>query len=293
MSAANAGRAATRRARVTSNEFVQSNEWEPMYNVIEISRLDDQRLGVRLFQRRWHKVDHHFLADQDRNTNQPHHDYVWQDCPRPARREPPAVEAPMVTAANAAISAAVATKTTAKDSDAMPPPNHERRLTFRFLTLPFRHQIAIADSLNVLTDEDRALSDEALFRELFKRAAAKGLLAKLWDETEKRHADPAPFKAMIAHTKMSDYAAIGKRMMLRALAFRFAKQLDLGETFAAPCTPDPPRQITLQWVGVDSAHNRPADECATLGKAIEKELERLGLPDVADWGKGYVWIFLN
>lgn len=65
-------------------------------------------------------------------------------------------------------------------------------LTFRFLTLPFRHQIAIADSLNVLTDEDRALSDEALFRELFKRAAAKGLLAKLWDETEKRHDDRAP-----------------------------------------------------------------------------------------------------
>lgn len=107
--------------------------------------------------------------------------------------EPPAVEAPMVTAANSSMSAAVATKTTAKDSDAMPPPNHERRLTFRFLTLPFRHQIAIADSLNVLTDEDRALSDEALFRELFKRAATNGLLAKLWDETEKRHADPAPF----------------------------------------------------------------------------------------------------
>ena len=81
------------------------------------------------------------------------------------------------------------TKTTAKDSDAMLPPNHERRLTFRFLTLPFRHQIAIANSLNVLTDEDRALSDEALFRELFKRATAAGLLAKLWDETEKRHAD--------------------------------------------------------------------------------------------------------
>ena len=74
----------------------------------------------------------------------------------------------------------------------MPSTNYERRLTFRFLTLPFRHQIAIANTLNVLTDEDRALSDEALFRELFKRAAAKGLLAILWDETEKRHADPAP-----------------------------------------------------------------------------------------------------
>lgn len=167
--------------------------WEPMYNVIEISRLDDRQLGVRLFQRRWHKVDHHFLADQDRNTNQPHHNYVWQDCPRPARRELPAVEAPMVTAADAAVSAAAATKMTAKDSDVMPPPNHERRLTFRFLTLPFRHQIAIADSLNVLTDEDRALSDEALFRLLFIRAAENGLLAQLWDETEKRHADPTPF----------------------------------------------------------------------------------------------------
>jgi predicted phosphodiesterase len=167
--------------------------WAPMYNVIEISRLDNQRLGVRLFQRRWHKGNHHFLAEQDRNTNQPHHDYVWQDCPRPARKEPPAVEAPRVAAADSAMSAVVAAKTTAKDTDAMPLPNHERRLTFRFLTLPFRHQIAIANSLNVLTDEDRALSDEALFRELFKRAAAKGLLGKLWEETEKRHADPAPF----------------------------------------------------------------------------------------------------
>lgn len=75
----------------------------------------------------------------------------------------------------------------------MPPTNYERRLTFRFLTLAFRYQIAIADSLNLLTDEDRTLGDEALFGVLFKRAAANGLLAKLWDETEKRHADPAVF----------------------------------------------------------------------------------------------------
>ena len=168
-------------------------DWEPMYNVIEISRLDDQRLGVRLFQRRWHKTDLRFVADQDSNTGKPHRAYVWQDCPRPARTEPRAVEASKVTAAERVVSDVVAAKTTAKDSDAMPPPNHERRLTYRFLTLPFRHQIAVAQSLNVLTDEDRALSDEALFRELFKRAAANGLLGKLWEETEKRHADPAAF----------------------------------------------------------------------------------------------------
>lgn len=97
----------------------------------------------------------------------------------------------------------------------------------------------------------------------------------------------------VYNAQIGQYATIGKRMMLRALSFRLAEQIGLKDTFARPSTPDYPRQITLQWVGVDSAHNRPADECATLGKAIENELERLKLPDVADWGKGYVWIFLN
>lgn len=168
------------------------SDWEPIYNVIEIFRIDDQRMSIRLYQRRWHKVDRHFLADQNKTTNQPYHEYVWQDCPRPTRKESHSVRVPIVALSDSATPAVIATKTTAKDSDAMPPPNHERRLTFRFLTLPFRHQIAIANSLNVLTDEDRALSDEVLFRELFKRAAANGLLAKLWEETERRHADPAP-----------------------------------------------------------------------------------------------------
>jgi len=72
-------------------------------------------------------------------------------------------------------------------------PSHRRRLTFRFITLPFRHQIAIANRLNLLTDEDLEMSDEALLRELFKRARANGLLGKLWEETEKYHDDPAPF----------------------------------------------------------------------------------------------------
>lgn len=77
--------------------------------------------------------------------------------------------------------------------DAMPPPNHERRLTYRFLTLPFRHQITVTKNLDVLTDADHGLSDEALFQVLFKRAAEKGLLGKLWAETEKLHDDPADF----------------------------------------------------------------------------------------------------
>lgn len=164
-------------------------EWEPIYNIIEIERRDDQRIGVRLFQRRWHKTDCRFVADHDGSTGKPHREYVWQGCTRPTPKSKPATQAPQMARAEFV----VAVKTTPKGGDVMSPPNHERRLTYRFLTLPFRHQIAVAQSLDVLTDEDRALSDEALFRELFRRAAAERRLEKLWDETERRHADPATF----------------------------------------------------------------------------------------------------
>ncbi len=72
------------------------------------------------------------------------------------------------------------------------------RLTYRFLTLPFRHQVAVANSLNLLTDKDQALSDDPLFHLIFKRATAAGLLDKLWDEIEKRHVYPAAFNPFAA-----------------------------------------------------------------------------------------------
>lgn len=169
------------------------SDWVPTYNVLEISRRDDARIGARLFQRRWHRTDTRFVADHDPNTAKEHRESLWNGYPRLARKERHTGEEPGVTRGEPAVSEIMAAKTTAKDSEAMPPPNPERRLTYRFLTLPFRHQIAVAQSLNVLTDEDRALSDETLFRELFKRAAESGLLARLWEETEKHHADPATF----------------------------------------------------------------------------------------------------
>lgn len=73
-------------------------------------------------------------------------------------------------------------------------PNYERQLAGRFLTLPWRHQAAVAASMGVLTDAEwRLPDDQTFFLTLFKRAYEKGLLAKLWDETEKLHDDPATF----------------------------------------------------------------------------------------------------
>jgi hypothetical protein len=60
--------------------------------------------------------------------------------------------------------------------------NHNRNIVERFLTLPFRHQVTIATNLSLLTVSDRHLCDEELFREIFKRAVAKGVVEELRDE---------------------------------------------------------------------------------------------------------------
>jgi predicted phosphodiesterase len=172
-------------------------DWEPTYNVLEIERRDADHVGVRLFPRRWHKTSCRFVADADPDTGRDHVEQLWEGIRCPPPKEQPANGPHDVKRDELAFSVVDIPQKMGKDTDAMPPPNHERRLTFRFLTLSFRRQIAVANSLNVLTDEDLALNDEPLFRELFKRAAANGLLGKLWEETEKRHADPAPFNPFL------------------------------------------------------------------------------------------------
>lgn len=176
--------------------------WLPTYNFLEISRRDSDRIGLRVYQRQWNQPDTNFIAWRDPNSGKDHREFFWSGFPEPAKTEPHSViphEAGGAAVAVSAPSPVVATTVTEKD-DAMPPPNYERRLAYRFLTLPFRHQITVAKNLDVLTDADRALSDEALFRVLFKRAREKGLLGKLWAETEKLHIDPADFNPFESST---------------------------------------------------------------------------------------------
>jgi predicted phosphodiesterase len=169
--------------------------WFPTYNFLEISRRDGERIGLRVYQRQWNQPDTSFVAWRNPDNRKDHREFLWSGFPAPTKAELHSVVSHEARGADVTASApspVVATTATQKD-DVMPPPNYERRLTYRFLTLPFRHQITVAKNLDVLTDVDRALSDEALFRVLFKRAAEKGILGKLWAETEKLHDDPADF----------------------------------------------------------------------------------------------------
>ncbi len=161
--------------------------WLPTYNVLEISRLDSDRIGLRVFQRRWDQSDTKFVAWRDSNNGKEYREFSWSGFPAAEISATHAADVTPVVPSSELASIVTEIHAT------MPPPNHERRLAYRFLTLPFRHQITVANKMDVLTDADRALSDEALFRVLFQRAAEGGLLAKLWTETEQLHDDPADF----------------------------------------------------------------------------------------------------
>lgn len=168
--------------------------WLPTYNFLVIARQDNDRIGLRVYQRQWHQPDTRFVAWRDPSTGKDHREFFFSGLPTPTNFDPHSTthhqeEGAVVVAS--APSAVVASPTTEKDDPVSP--NYARRLAYRFLTLPFRHQIAIANKLDVLTDTDRTLGDEALFRLLFKRAEERALLGKLWAETEKLHADPADF----------------------------------------------------------------------------------------------------
>ncbi len=176
----------------------RGDAWEPMYNIIELGRYDANTIGIRVFQRRWNKGNCQFVAEPDPNSNRDYYEHVWHDCPTPAfsdsdpNSQETSRERTEAVPFNTEPKAASQTVSQVKSikSTAVPVTNYERRLTYRFLTLPFRHQIAIAQRLDVLTDDDRALAGESLYRILFKRAVTEGKLELLWKKTEEYHKDP-------------------------------------------------------------------------------------------------------
>ena len=166
----------------------RERDWLPTYNVLEISRRDDGHMGMRLFQRRWHQPETRFIAERDPNNGHEHREFKWPGYPRRADEQQDA----------SATAGAVEPDDSARSElpAVAPPevatvPDYARRLTFRFLTLPSLVRYEISLKLGLLREEDDARSRDALFLEVFKRAVQAGQLARLWEETEKRHKDPA------------------------------------------------------------------------------------------------------
>lgn len=69
-----------------------------------------------------------------------------------------------------------------------------RRLTYRFLSLPYHARIKIVQQLNLVRSEDEGLRDSDLYERYFRRAAEGGELGELWelinDYSESQEANP-------------------------------------------------------------------------------------------------------
>lgn len=173
-------------------------EWEPMYNALQVFRKDENSLAIRIYQRRWHKESCQFTPYGDPDTGLEYYEMHLTNCPIPAlenSHQPleSALPAPPQIMTPPALDTSASASPQFDIASVQAMVNPRRRMTYRFLTLPFRHQIAVAQSLNVLNDQDRALSNASLFTMLFARAASACLLDRLWQETEQRHQDPATF----------------------------------------------------------------------------------------------------
>jgi predicted phosphodiesterase len=168
--------------------------WTPTYNVLEIERRDEDHIGLRLFQRRWHQPETTFVADRDPNNGNEYREFRWPGFPRTI---PVAANSRLVASPAEQVDQVVAAPLTVPaaptDAEASTDSEHKQRLTFRFLTLSTLERYEIALRLALLCEGDDALPPNTLFLEVFRRAVEAQRLAELWDETEKRHHDPAPF----------------------------------------------------------------------------------------------------
>lgn len=169
-------------------------EWQPRFNVlcVSVSSSNEQRtLQVEVHPRVWSDTDLRFVADRDadgmdiRGYSLPIP--AWA-APGPRAREATA-QGLIAEAASPAFSEPLTRRIEAGEGTPMDP---TRRLTYRFLGLPYHDRMAIANELDLLRDEDKGLQDADLFARFFRRAFERSLLEKLWAAVERRHDDGNP-----------------------------------------------------------------------------------------------------
>jgi predicted phosphodiesterase len=173
---------------------VGNGEWCPRYNVL-VLEVRKNALGrvlrVLVFARTWDPKTRTFVVEASKGVK-PYSSYelelpAW-DAPAKVPTSPKASPKP----AGEKPSQVTIVKTTQE-----PTMDANRRLTYRFLLLPYYQRTEIAVKLDLARDEDRDVGETERAGLFLKRAVAAGRLADLWDEVERRHPDPAtknPFR---------------------------------------------------------------------------------------------------
>ncbi len=191
-----------RALRVTAGAFQPDRRelnWQPRYNYLSI-RVDGgpsgRVLSVDVYPRVWNKEGRQFGADYDlEGSDKRHFSFALPDWEAPHRPSVVVPDEPLVE------------MSTAYDGleageGAIPPREErrmdvDRRLTYRFLSLPYQRRLAVAQQLGLVQDGDQFLSDTNGYRVVFRRARESGHLAELWTAVEQNYDDgrsaPNPF----------------------------------------------------------------------------------------------------
>jgi hypothetical protein len=157
--------------------------WQPAYNILEIwvcGQDSDRQLKINVYPRVWNDAENLFQAEYDSNGS-PVRSFSlsidnWQV---PATMPVPEL-ATKETTTSFSNSEELAVEETVSELERKM--NPARRLTYRFLRLPYRKRMKISLNLELIEDEDSGLQDAELFSRVFRRAEEKRLLENLWQK---------------------------------------------------------------------------------------------------------------
>lgn len=155
--------------------------WKPRYNFLEIKVVEgtQRTLNINVYSRVWKEEDQNFQPEftesgkMYKEFNLPIQNWSKKDAKEtPLEIKEKELTQDMPTISQVSTSADIA-----------------RKLTYRFLRLPYHKRISIASQLDLLADEDKDIQDSELFQHFFRKAKDSNKLKELWEAVEKAHGD--------------------------------------------------------------------------------------------------------
>jgi len=166
--------------------------WRPTFNFISLSIMSDagvRYLRVQIRPRVWSDDELRFIGDHD-STGADVRAYQlplreWQN-PTSASESAPAEEVKAVLTAHDDPVATLRIDDRPIKASNM---NVARRLTYRYLSLPYPVRIKIAQELALLHEDDKGISDVELLGRFFRRAEETRQMGSLWAKVEAAYGD--------------------------------------------------------------------------------------------------------
>ena len=164
-------------------------EWEPTFNAVAIwvgTKGEERTMEVDVYPRVWSKKELCFKAEMSTDQKENHH---WSfQLPRWAAPASPINPKVVIeTAASVEQASETSVLEAEVNSTGGRLVNPARKLTYRFMSLPYQVRIDVAQKLGLIENEDSDLKDAQRYEAYFRRAKERGILARLWEAVEQAH----------------------------------------------------------------------------------------------------------